>query len=78
LRDVGHVPGLVLLGPTDEVELITPPARSLLAALRSARYSETDETPPASVLALPRSAAQPPAPRRAPRFRTRSRRSSGP
>src|SRR5215210_368190 len=45
-------PGLVLLGPTDEVELMTPPARSLLAALRSAPDSETAETPPASLLAL--------------------------
>lgn len=49
-------PGLVLLGPTDEVELITPPARSLLAALRSGPHSETDGTPPASLLALAASA----------------------
>jgi DNA-binding CsgD family transcriptional regulator len=45
-------PGLVILGPADEVELITPPARPLLAALRTRTLRETDDTPPASVLAL--------------------------
>jgi DNA-binding CsgD family transcriptional regulator len=45
-------PGLVILGPADEVELITPPARPLLAALRARTLRETDDTPPASVLAL--------------------------
>lgn len=45
-------PGLVILGPADEVELITPPAHPLLAALRARTLRETDDTPPASVLAL--------------------------
>src|SRR4051812_38464267 len=52
LRAAGDGPGLVVLGPADEVELITPPARPLLAALRSATFRETDDTPPASALAL--------------------------
>jgi DNA-binding CsgD family transcriptional regulator len=51
-RAASDGPGLVMLGPTDEVELITPPARPLLAALRSASLREADETPPASLLAL--------------------------
>ena len=51
-RATSDGPGLVMLGATDEVELITPPARPLLAALRSAIFSQTDETPPASLLAL--------------------------
>jgi DNA-binding CsgD family transcriptional regulator len=44
--------GLVMLGPADEVELITPPARPQLAALRSPTSSETSDTPPTSLLAL--------------------------
>jgi hypothetical protein len=51
-RATSDGPGLVMLGSTDEVELITPPARPLLAALRSATFRETNETPPASLLAL--------------------------
>jgi hypothetical protein len=45
-------PGLVLLGRGDEVELITPPARNLLEAMRSGAESSRDETPPAALLAL--------------------------
>jgi DNA-binding CsgD family transcriptional regulator len=51
-RAASDGPGLVILGPADEVELITPPARPLLAALRTRTLRETDDTPPASVLAL--------------------------
>jgi DNA-binding CsgD family transcriptional regulator len=51
-RAAGDGPGLVLLGPADEVEFITPPARPLLAALRSPTLRESDDTPPASLLAL--------------------------
>jgi hypothetical protein len=39
-------PGLVVLGPANEVELITPPARELIAALRSPALAQTGETPP--------------------------------
>ena len=45
-------PGLVVLGPSNEVELITSPARDLFLALRSAAVTESDETPPTPVLAL--------------------------
>jgi DNA-binding CsgD family transcriptional regulator len=51
-RAASDGPGLVMLGPSDEVELITPPARPLLAALRSATLGETHDTPPAPLLAL--------------------------
>jgi DNA-binding CsgD family transcriptional regulator len=51
-RAASDGPGLVMLGRADQVELITPPARPLLAALRSASLRESDETPPASLLAL--------------------------
>jgi hypothetical protein len=51
-RAASDGPGLVVLGPADEVELITPPARPLLAALRSATLRETDDAPPAALLAL--------------------------
>jgi DNA-binding CsgD family transcriptional regulator len=51
-RATSDGPGLVVLGPADEVELITPPARPLLAALRSATLRETDDAPPAALLAL--------------------------
>jgi DNA-binding CsgD family transcriptional regulator len=45
-------PGLILLDPTDDVELITPPARELLVAIsdRAATYAENEM--PASVLSL--------------------------
>jgi len=45
-------PGMVLLGPHDEVELITPPARELLASLHSQAIGHTDETIATPVLAL--------------------------
>ena len=45
-------PGLVVLGPHDDVELITPPARELLAATRTPDQAGDDETPPSSLLAL--------------------------
>lgn len=45
-------PGLVVLGPRDEIELITPPARELLASLRSDRPAYTDDAVGTTVLAL--------------------------
>lgn len=52
-RRVEHSgPGLVVLGPANEVELITPPARELLAALAGPRRCEHDDTPPMPILAL--------------------------
>ena len=48
----GVAPGLVVLGPGDEVEMITPPAHALMAAMRSSAQAAGDETPPSAVLAL--------------------------
>jgi DNA-binding CsgD family transcriptional regulator len=45
-------PGLVVLGASNDVELITPPARELFTELRSPVVAETDETPPTALLAL--------------------------
>ena len=45
-------PGLVVLGATDDVELITPPAHELLAAMRSPGLLAGDQTPPSPLLAL--------------------------
>ncbi len=45
-------PGMVVLGPSNEVELMTPPAHELLAAMRSSTQSDSDETPPSPLLAL--------------------------
>src|SRR4051794_17712278 len=45
-------PGMVVLGPHDAVELITPPARELLASLHPARSGYTHETIPTPILAL--------------------------
>jgi DNA-binding CsgD family transcriptional regulator len=45
-------PGMVVLGPGDEVELITPPARELLASLHPGESGYTDETIATPVLAL--------------------------
>src|SRR5947209_4620832 len=45
-------PGMVVLGPHDEVEVITPPARELLASLRPMESGYTDETIATPVLAL--------------------------
>ncbi len=50
----GHdrtAPGLVILGTTNEVELITAPARELLAAMRSSALT-SDESTPGALLAL--------------------------
>lgn len=48
-----EAPGLVVLGARDEVELITPPARELLASLRSdgPRYAEDAMATPVLALA---------------------------
>ena len=43
---------MVVLGPHDEVELITPPARELLASLHPGESGYTDETIATPVLAL--------------------------
>jgi DNA-binding CsgD family transcriptional regulator len=48
----GGSPGLVVLGPDDEVELITPPAFELLDAMRTGPRAGADETPPPALLAL--------------------------
>jgi DNA-binding CsgD family transcriptional regulator len=45
-------PGLVVLGPANDVELITAPARHLFAELRTPGVAETDETPPAALVTL--------------------------
>jgi DNA-binding CsgD family transcriptional regulator len=45
-------PGLMLLGPRNEVELITPPARELLDLMPSGIRSANGENPPSAVLAL--------------------------
>ncbi len=47
-----EAPGLVVLGPQDEVELITPPARELLASLRPERATYADDAMATPVLAL--------------------------
>ena len=41
-----------MLSPANEVELITAPARALLAAIRHPSSRQTDDTPPTPVLAL--------------------------
>jgi DNA-binding CsgD family transcriptional regulator len=45
-------PGLVVLGPGDDVELVTPPARELLAAIGSSAAAYGEDRVPASVLSL--------------------------
>src|SRR4029079_7591598 len=45
-------PGLVVLGPQDDVELITPPARELLASLRPDGPDYADDAIATPVLAL--------------------------
>ncbi|MFL5828365.1 MAG: response regulator transcription factor [Solirubrobacteraceae bacterium] len=45
-------PGMVVLGPHDEVEVITPPARELLASLHPMESGYTDETIATPLLAL--------------------------
>ena len=48
----GAAPGFVVLGPRDEVELITPPARELLAAMRPPGHAGDDDAPTSALLAL--------------------------
>lgn len=48
----GTSPGLMLLGPRNEVELITPSARELLDLMSSGIRSANSEIPPSAVLAL--------------------------
>ena len=47
-----EAPGLVVLGPGDEVEMITPPARELLASIAANDVPYTDDDMPAAVLSL--------------------------
>jgi DNA-binding CsgD family transcriptional regulator len=47
-----EAPGLVVLGPLDEIELITPPARELLASMRPDRPEYSDDAVATPVLAL--------------------------
>ena len=47
-----EAPGMVVLGPHNEVELITPPARELLASLHPGESGYSDETIATPVLAL--------------------------
>lgn len=47
-----EAPGLVVLGPGDEVELITPPARELLASIRADGPAYPDDAIATPVLAL--------------------------
>lgn len=49
---VTGAPGLVVLSASDEVQLITAPAHALLDCIRSPALRETEETPPAPLLAL--------------------------
>jgi DNA-binding CsgD family transcriptional regulator len=52
-RETGvDAPGLVVLGPRDEIELITPPARELLASMRPDRPHYTDDAVATPLLAL--------------------------
>jgi DNA-binding CsgD family transcriptional regulator len=45
-------PGLVLLGPSNETELVTPPAHELLEALRSSAHCTHEKAAPGVLLAL--------------------------
>src|SRR4051795_6654092 len=47
-----EAPGLVVLGPGDEVEMITPPARELLASIAASGIAYTDDDMPTAVLSL--------------------------
>ncbi|HWD85249.1 MAG TPA: helix-turn-helix transcriptional regulator [Solirubrobacteraceae bacterium] len=44
-------PGLVILGPRNEIEMVTPPARELIAAMET-QAAPGGQAPPAAVLAL--------------------------
>jgi DNA-binding CsgD family transcriptional regulator len=45
-------PGMVILSPSGDIELITPPARELLAALRSPMLAEREEVVPTALWSL--------------------------
>jgi DNA-binding CsgD family transcriptional regulator len=47
-----EAPGMLVLGPTDEVELVTPPAYELLAAMRSDAGVYEPASPPPAILGL--------------------------
>ncbi len=47
-----EAPGLVILGPSDELELITPPARELLASIRADAPAYSEDAMATPVLAL--------------------------
>jgi DNA-binding CsgD family transcriptional regulator len=47
-----EAPGLIVLDAGNEVELVTPPAYPLLAAMRSSAAAYPDDAPPAPVLGL--------------------------
>ena len=47
-----EAPGMIVLDAGNEIELVTPPARELLAAMRPAAGAYSDLAPPAAVLAL--------------------------
>jgi DNA-binding CsgD family transcriptional regulator len=52
-RETGvDAPGLIVLSPRDEIELLTPPARELLDSIRPDRAGHTDDTVATPVLAL--------------------------
>jgi DNA-binding CsgD family transcriptional regulator len=50
--DDGTAPGLVVLDGANNVELITAPARGLMAALRSPAVAQDEESPPIALIAL--------------------------
>jgi DNA-binding CsgD family transcriptional regulator len=45
-------PGMVVLDEANHVELITAPARELMASLRSPAVAQSEETPPTALIAL--------------------------
>jgi DNA-binding CsgD family transcriptional regulator len=53
-------PGLVVLNAANNIELITAPARELLAAMRNPAHATTDEVPPVALLALAAFTRRPP------------------
>ncbi len=57
----GTSPGLILLGPRNEVEMITPSTRELLDLMSSGIWSANREIPPSPVLALAEYARRAPA-----------------
>jgi hypothetical protein len=66
-----EAPGLVILGPRDEIELITPPARELLSSIQPELPAYSDDAVPTPVLALASFVA--PRPTAVPADRTSSR-----